>query len=178
MHRLLLLALFGAASALKVAVTGAGGRTGSLLFKRLLDEPATFEPIAVVRAQKSSAKKLRKVTSASAADLDPKLFEADVTQGPEPLAQLLKEQQVEALCIATSAVPQIRKRSILKLLLGKLIGRKGGRPEFYFRERGTPEEVDWVGQKNQIDAAKQAGVNHVVLCSSMGGTQVDLLFGH
>ena len=32
-------------------------------------------------------------------------------------------------------------------------------------------QVDWQGQKNQIDAAKTAGVKRVVLCSSMGGTQ-------
>lgn len=35
---------------------------------------------------------------------------------------------------------------------------------------GQPEQVDWMGQKNQIDAAKQAGASHVVICSSMGGT--------
>lgn len=31
--------------------------------------------------------------------------------------------------------------------------------------------MDWQGQRNQIDAAKAAGVSRVVLCSSMGGTQ-------
>lgn len=31
-------------------------------------------------------------------------------------------------------------------------------------------QVDWVGQKAQIDAAKAAGVKQVVLVSSMGGT--------
>jgi hypothetical protein len=30
--------------------------------------------------------------------------------------------------------------------------------------------VDWVGQKAQIDAAKMAGANQVVIVSSMGGT--------
>ena len=34
-------------------------------------------------------------------------------------------------------------------------------------------QVDWVGQKNQIDAAKAAGVRHIVLVSSMGGTKPD-----
>ena len=62
LHRLLLLALLGVASGLKVAVTGAGGKTGSLLFKRLIDDPATFDPLAVVRSRKSSTKKLRKAT--------------------------------------------------------------------------------------------------------------------
>ena len=31
-------------------------------------------------------------------------------------------------------------------------------------------QVDWVGQRNQIDAAKAAGVKHIVIVSSMGGT--------
>jgi hypothetical protein len=31
-------------------------------------------------------------------------------------------------------------------------------------------QVDWLGQKVQIDAAKSAGVKQVVLVSSMGGT--------
>jgi hypothetical protein len=32
-------------------------------------------------------------------------------------------------------------------------------------------QVDWEGQKKQIDAAVAAGIKHVVLVSSMGGTQ-------
>lgn len=32
------------------------------------------------------------------------------------------------------------------------------------------EQIDWVGQKLQIDAAKAAGVKQVILVSSMGGT--------
>ncbi len=34
-------------------------------------------------------------------------------------------------------------------------------------------QVDWLGQKAQIDAAKAAGIKRVVLVSSMGGTEVD-----
>ncbi len=94
----------------------------------------------------------------SVATLEPKLFEADMTEGADALATLLKSEQVDALCIATSAVPKIRIWSIIKLLLSKIIRRKGGRPSFYFRERGTPEEVDWLGQKAQIDAAKQVAL--------------------
>ena len=103
---------------------------------------------------------------------DAPLVEADVTGSASAFAAVLKEKKVDALLIATSAVPQIKKRSIAKVLLLKLIPFvKGGRPEFRFRPGGTPEEVDWVGQKAQIDAAKEAGVKHVVICSSMGGTQ-------
>lgn len=31
------------------------------------------------------------------------------------------------------------------------------RPEFSFKEGQMPEQVDWLGQKLQIDAAKKAG---------------------
>jgi uncharacterized protein YbjT (DUF2867 family) len=31
-------------------------------------------------------------------------------------------------------------------------------------------QIDWLGQKVQIDAAKQAGVKQVIIISSMGGT--------
>ena len=34
-------------------------------------------------------------------------------------------------------------------------------------------QVDWEGQRRQFDAAKAAGVGHVVVISSMGGTQPD-----
>ena len=37
----------------------------------------------------------------------------------------------------------------------------------------TPLQVDWVGQRNQIDAAKAAGVKHIILIGSMGGTKPD-----
>ena len=37
--------------------------------------------------------------------------------------------------------------------------------------RAMPLQVDWEGQKRQIDAAKAAGVKQVVLVSSMGITQ-------
>ncbi len=44
------------------------------------------------------------------------------------------------------------------------------RPSFKWKEGQTPEQVDWLGQKLQIDAAKAAGVRQVVLVGSMGGT--------
>lgn len=35
---------------------------------------------------------------------------------------------------------------------------------------GLRRRVDWIGQRNQIDAAKAAGVKHVVVVGSRGGT--------
>lgn len=43
------------------------------------------------------------------------------------------------------------------------------RPSFNWKAGQTPQAVDWVGQKLQIDAAKAAGVKRVVLIGSMGG---------
>merc|ERR1719221_1374984 len=44
-----------------------------------------------------------------------------------------------------------------------------GRPNMGFPD-GQPYFVDWIGQRRQIDGARAAGVGHVVICSSMGGT--------
>ena len=39
-----------------------------------------------------------------------------------------------------------------------------------------PVQVDWLGQKHQVDAAVKAGVKKIVLVSSMGGQKQDLGF--
>lgn len=36
---------------------------------------------------------------------------------------------------------------------------------------GSPELVDWIGQQRQVDAAKRAGVAHIVMVGSMGTTK-------
>jgi len=131
-------------------------------------------PIGLVRKlNEKTIKRAMKRTELERSEVEAGLAEVDITQGPDNLTALFREKQVEALIIATSAVPKIRILSILKVLILKLFGRSG-RPSFWFRKGGTPQEVDWIGQKNQIDAAVQAGcVRHIVLCSSMGGTQPD-----
>ncbi|KAH0861738.1 hypothetical protein HID58_089999, partial [Brassica napus] len=73
-------------------------------------------------------------------------------------------QGIDALVILTSAVPKMKPG---------FDPTKGGRPEFIFDDGQYPEQVDWIGQKNQIDAAKAAGVKHIVLVGSMGGTNPD-----
>ncbi|KAK9290366.1 hypothetical protein L1049_008535 [Liquidambar formosana] len=70
-------------------------------------------------------------------------------------------QGIDTLIILTSAVPKMKPG---------FDPSKGGRPEFYFEDGAYPEQVDWIGQKNQIDAAKAAGVKQIVLVGSMGGT--------
>jgi len=150
----------------KVLVTGAGGRTGALVFKQLLENKA-FSAVGMVRSNKS-ADKLQKTTKSSA----DQVLIGDIADKASIEKAL---SGCDAMIIATSAVPKIKPLSIAKLfflkLFGGLIGQKPGRPEFYWEPNGSPEQVDWIGQKNQIDAAKKMGVKHVVVISSMGGTQ-------
>ncbi|BAZ47100.1 hypothetical protein NIES4102_41460 (plasmid) [Chondrocystis sp. NIES-4102] len=131
----------------RVLVTGATGRTGSLVLKKLRDEPDKFEAIGLARSL-SLVEELFGSTEGfvigditDRSSLDSALFDCD------------------ALVILTSAVPKMVTPP-----------SQGQRPEFEFAPQGLPEEVDWQGQKNQIDAAKQAGVKHIVLVGSMGGT--------
>ena len=90
-------------------------------------------------------------------------------EDPNALEQSLKG--VDKLVLCTSAVPKIKIFSIIKVLVMKLF-RRQGRPTFTF-PNGSPYNIDWLGAKNQIDAAKKAGVKHFVFLSSMGGTQAD-----
>ncbi|MGB5636954.1 MAG: SDR family oxidoreductase [Waterburya sp.] len=131
----------------RVLVTGATGRTGSLVFKKLRDEPDEFDVIGLARAP-NKVKELFGSTEG--------LVIGDI-RDKSSLDSALKD--CDALVILTSAVPQMVTPP-----------SEGQRPEFEFAPQGLPEEVDWQGQKNQIDAAKQARVEHIVLVGSMGGT--------
>lgn len=160
-----LLAAVGSASSapMRVLVTGAGGRTGALTFQKLAERPGEFAPYGLVRSDKAAGK-LKKVGATPAQVIRSDIKDVDV------LAKHMKDQRIESLVICTSATPQIKKRSIVKLLFSKLLRRRVGRPTFRFAPGGTPEEVDYHGCVNQIKAAKRAGVDCVVLVSSMGGT--------
>ena len=134
--------------ATKVLVTGAGGKTGRIVLQKLLDRPG-FEPTGVVRTETSKQSLLQVVPT------DAKILVANVC---DAAAMEKACQNMDALVICTSATPAPT---------GEM---KDGRPVFGF-PNGQPKQVDWMGQKNQIDAAKQAGsISHVVICSSMGGT--------
>lgn len=162
-HALLLALVAPIAALKKVLVTGAGGRTGKLVFKKLKDDYADVAPLGLAR----SAKAAKALKAAGAAGDE--VVAADVAD-EAALAEAMAGCDAVVLC--TSAVPAIRKRSLVKLMVKKLLRRPDvGRPEFSFPPGGTPEEVDWLGARKQIDAAKAAGVSHFVFVSSMGGTQ-------
>ena len=129
-----------------VLVTGAGGKTGGLVLEKLRKVPERFVARGLVRTEESKAK----VGGEN-------VFMGDVTKA-ESLSDAFAG--IDALIITTSAVPKMKPG---------FDPSKGGRPEFYYEENGYPEQVDWIGQKNQIDAAKAAGCKHIVLVGSMGG---------
>jgi uncharacterized protein YbjT (DUF2867 family) len=153
------------ASALKVLVTGAGGRTGRLVFEQL-QQDASMSPVGLVRSRKA-AKALKKAGAAN-----DEIVRGDVTDANVLVGAMAG---CDSVVLCTSAVPQIKPLSIVKLLFKKTVLRRAepGRPQFRFTPGGTPEEVDWLGAKMQIDAAKAAGVKRFVFVSSMGGTQPD-----
>ncbi|PPD45027.1 MAG: oxidoreductase [Methylocystis sp.] len=130
-----------------VLVTGATGRTGALVLKKLRERPQDFQTRGFAR---DAAKAKELFGSAEG------FVFGDVTK-PETLAGALAG--VEALVILTSSTPRM-----------KAPPQPGEKPQFEFAAGGMPEEVDYRGQKAQIDAARAASVAHVVLVGSMGGT--------
>uniref|UniRef100_A0A7S0NUE5 NAD(P)-binding domain-containing protein n=1 Tax=Calcidiscus leptoporus TaxID=127549 RepID=A0A7S0NUE5_9EUKA len=141
----------GLAAPLRVAVTGAGGQTGQHAFRKMLSRPEQFAPLGIVRTAES-----RDALVASGVPAEC-IAVADVTDADAIAAAM---QGCDALIIGTSAKPAPTGDT----------DEATGRPVFAF-PNGQPREVDWLGQKAQIDAAKACGDGtHVVICSSMGGT--------
>jgi uncharacterized protein YbjT (DUF2867 family) len=164
----------------EVLVTGAAGRTGFLTFTKMREMEKEFFVKGFVHNEKSAQKlertgaslgdspaiqaqnkKLREM-GMPADDEEPEVFVGDI-RNADDLKRAM--DQCDALVILTSGVPKLRKREIFKTLLSKIIGRQR-MPNFYYND--TPEQIDWIGAKQQIDVAKEMGVNHIVLVSSMG----------
>ena len=78
----------------------------------------------------------------------------------------------EKLVLCTSAVPKINYLSLFNVFIAKLL-KKTARPEFTFATKGDPYNVDFLGAKNQINAAKKCNLKQFVFVSSMGGTDPD-----
>eukprot|EP00244_Chara_vulgaris_P009503 TRINITY_DN4052_c0_g1_i3.p1 TRINITY_DN4052_c0_g1~~TRINITY_DN4052_c0_g1_i3.p1 ORF type:complete len:389 (-),score=73.26 TRINITY_DN4052_c0_g1_i3:345-1511(-) len=142
---------------LKVVVTGAGGRTGRLVYQKLKERSGEFTVSGVVRREES-----KEVLGAASPDSGHNVAVADVRDISS--LQPCLEGGLDALVIVTSAVPKMKPG---------FDPSKGGRPEMFFEDGCYPEQVDWLGQKNQIDAAKAAGVKQIVVVGSMGGTNKD-----
>lgn len=131
----------------KVLITGATGRTGSLVLKKLRQESEQFQAMGFARTQ-SKVKELFGSTEG--------FFFGDITDRSSLETSLTG---CSALVILTSAIPKMKVPPL-----------PGERPQFEYEPDAMPEKIDYYGQKNQIDAAKKAGVEHIVLVGSMGGT--------
>ena len=131
----------------RVLVTGATGRTGSLVLKKLRDEPDKFEAIGLARSPNKVEELFGSTEGFVIGDIKDRSSLDSAISG------------CDALVILTSAVP--------KMVTPPTSGKP---PQFAYEPGGMPETVDYYGQKNQIDAAKDAGVKHIILVGSMGGT--------
>ncbi len=132
---------------LKVLVTGATGRTGSLVLQKLQALPEKF----VAQGFGRSPEKAKELFGST------ENFHFGSILNPIDLETAIAD--CDALVILTSATPQM-----------KAPPQPGQRPEFTFPEGEMPEQIDYDGQVNQINAAKKAGVKHIIIVGSMGGT--------
>lgn len=140
----------------RVLVTGAGGQTGQLAFRSLLAKPG-FYPIGTTRNDESKKALIEGDGLGSQAIPEEQVVVLDITDR-DSVEEKMKG--CDAVLICTSAKPAPTGE----------VDESTGRPTFGF-PRGQPELVDWEGQRNLIDAAKKANPGmHVILCSSMGGT--------
>ena len=134
----------------RILVTGATGKTGSLVLRKLRAEPDKFEAIGLARSPEKAKAMFGSNKGFVIGDIQDRSCLETALDG------------CDALVILTSASP-------------KMIAppAPGERPQFKYEADSTPEIVDYHGQKNQIDAAKKAGVEHIVLVGSMGGTNIN-----
>ncbi len=144
----------------RICVTGAGGQTGRHVFLKLLTHDAEFTPVAIVRTEESKAELLEwagfwlaqhaaiaKPWSGVMGEWDAASVRRSVANATVIVADVTERAVTHtalwgcnAVIIVTSATPQRTSET-----------NENGRPTFHF-PNGDPEEVDWLGQKNQIDA--------------------------
>jgi uncharacterized protein YbjT (DUF2867 family) len=130
----------------QVLVTGATGKTGSIVYQKL-QQDRNFE----VKGFARSPEKVKELFGSTE-----NFYFGDIKE-PESLTEAIGGCQ--ALVILTSAAPKMVAPP-----------NPGERPQFEYTADGTPELVDYQGQKNQIDTAIAAGIKQIVLVGSMGGT--------
>lgn len=147
----------------RILVTGAGGRTGKIVLEKLLAS-GRFQVRALVHSSKSKAALLRQFPELQ----ENAVFIGDIEQ-KDNITPAFKG--VAAVVVVTSAVPKLKLWSLIPFLWSKLLGRKG-KLRFSWKG-GKPEQVDWEGQRNQFDCAKDAGAKQVVLVGTMTGTEKD-----
>jgi uncharacterized protein YbjT (DUF2867 family) len=160
-----------------ILVTGAGGRTGGIVVRKLLQD-TSYQVRALVRSDKSAQALVASLGLAlgcsSSSSPPPKQLQIVLGDVSRDSAESLSGhmQGASAVVVTTSAAPQVDYWSLPRTVFRRLVLRDTtARPDFWYPTGQTPEVVDWVGQRAQVDAAGLAGVGHVVLVGSMGGTQ-------
>eukprot|EP00429_Kryptoperidinium_foliaceum_P063795 CAMPEP_0176068734 /NCGR_PEP_ID=MMETSP0120_2-20121206/34313_1 /TAXON_ID=160619 /ORGANISM="Kryptoperidinium foliaceum, Strain CCMP 1326" /LENGTH=291 /DNA_ID=CAMNT_0017402359 /DNA_START=344 /DNA_END=1219 /DNA_ORIENTATION=+ len=161
---------------MKVLVTGAAGKTGRLVLKKLEDDPR-YDPKALVRTEESAVKLIKDRESHCplehmvVSDITSPTFEDDLPNGLNGM---------DAMIICTSAVPRISRLSLAGAALKapwNVIRRKPAVDfkslRFKWKHGGYPEKVDYHGQIHQIELAKKMGMKKVVVVSSMGASNPD-----
>uniref|UniRef100_A0A7S0MS38 NAD(P)-binding domain-containing protein n=1 Tax=Pyramimonas obovata TaxID=1411642 RepID=A0A7S0MS38_9CHLO len=128
-------------------ITGATGKTGALLYNSLVKAGHT------VRGLVRSLEKAKEVLNCTSCDSTDGVYVGDVTDESTLEAPM---EGVTRLVILTSSVPL-----------------KADNGSFFFPPGQYPKDVDFLGVKKQVISAKNAGVKHVLLCSSMGSTNPD-----
>ncbi|KAG4184162.1 hypothetical protein ERO13_A09G155032v2 [Gossypium hirsutum] len=127
-----------------VLVTGAAGRTGQIVYKKLKERSDQFVVRGLVRTPES------KETIGGADDV----FVGDIRDTTTLVPAM---QGIDALIILTSAVPRMKPG---------FDPTKGGRPEFYFEDGAYPEQV-WKRKAEQYLA--DSGVPYTIIRA--GGLQ-------
>jgi len=192
----------------RVLVTGAAGKTGRIVLSKL-EHDHRFEPKGLFRTEGSARKIIQnddtlcRLEHVVVADITSPTFVKDLSEGisdggdddgandevspasstggtPGSIGKSNGLENIEAMVICTSAVPRIRKRSLVAMLAKAPWQMLKGDPvfdihsmRFAWKYGGYPEKIDYMGQIAQIDLAKKLGIGHVVLVSSMGGTNPD-----
>jgi len=164
----------------KVLVTGAAGQTGRIVMSKL-EEDHRYDPKGLFRTERSAMKIVKNddilcaLEHVVVADITSSTFIDDLGHDTNTKSNGL--ELIEAMIICTSAVPTIKKRSLVAMLVKVPWRLFRGEPavdvnsmRFKWKHGGCPQKVDYEGQIAQIDLAKKLGIPHVILVSSMGGT--------
>merc|ERR1712050_627197 len=156
----------GGGAVKKVVVTGAGGRTGELVLKKLLASPEQFQAVGTARTE-ASAKQVTAKTGAECIILN-------VTEDNDEQKHALHD--VDVLVVCSSATPKPDYLKLLGVLCQKYClcqPDANMTSAFSYLTGGMPEQVDWEGGRRLIQLAKDARVKHVIYVGSMGGTKPD-----
>ena len=154
----------GGGGELSVLVTGAGSSVGYEVFKKLLARPSKFRPYGLVRNEQD-VRKLLKIGAKRES-----VIVGDILDR-QSLVGVFQQNSIDKCVLCTSARP--RKTLVCKVKsFFRWIVRRPRSPkvnELYYPSGESPYLVDFIGQRNVIDEAVAASVQHIVLLSNCGG---------